>query len=83
LRTNNGGALREALLAGLGIGLLPTFIVGADVRTGRLRQVMDRYTGLEGGVYAIYAQGRHLPAKVRAFIDFLADRLGPTAPWDV
>ena len=81
LRTNNGGALREALLAGLGVALLPTFIVGADLRAGRLRQAMERFTGVEGGVYAIYPQGRHMPVKVRAFVDFLAERLGPMPPW--
>ena len=82
LRTNNGGALREALLAGLGVGMLPSFIVGSDLHDGRLREVMHPFAGLAGAVYAIYPQGRHLPAKVRVLIDFLAERLGPAPPWE-
>lgn len=77
-RTNNGAALREAVLGGLGIGLLPDFIVGEDLREGRLQPALQNYGGLDGGgVYAVYPHRRHLSPKVRAFVDFLVLRFAP------
>lgn len=80
---NNGDALRAAALRGQGIVVLPTFIVGADLRAGTLRRVLADHALPELGIHAVYPSGRHLPAKVRAFIDFLAGRLGGETPaWD-
>lgn len=80
-RTNNGDALRAAALKGLGILYTPTFIVGDDLREGRLVTALDGYAW-ETGVYAVYPHNRHVSAKVRAFVDFLADRYGPEPYWD-
>ena len=81
-RANNGDALREAALAGLGLAILPTFIVGRDIQEGRLASVLDGHVGSNSAVYAVYPHSRHLSAKVRAFVDFLAERFGPTPYWD-
>jgi DNA-binding transcriptional LysR family regulator len=82
---NNSEALREAVLKGLGIALLPTFTVGADLRGGRLQQVLGEYRahGTFGEeVYAIYLPTRYLSPKVRAFVDFFVQRFAPEPYWD-
>ncbi|NJL45077.1 MAG: LysR family transcriptional regulator [Leptolyngbyaceae cyanobacterium SM2_3_12] len=79
---NNGEVLREAALAGLGIAMLPTFIVGEDLRQRRLQQVLPLYHPPEIGIYGLYPVNRHLSAKVTVLIDFLQGRLGRlAAPW--
>lgn len=82
LRSNNGEVLRDAALAGLGIVLLPTFLVGDDLRAGRLRPLLIEYECWDAGVYAVYPPTRQMPPKLRAFVDFLAARCGPQPPWD-
>lgn len=83
LRTNNGDALREAVLQGVGLGYLPTFIIGEDLQAGRVVAVLADYVPPEGAaVHAVYPHARHLSPKVRAFVDFLAERFGPQPYWD-
>lgn len=82
LRTNNGDLLREAAIAGNGIAVLPTFITGDAVREGKLEMLLTDYEGPPGAVQAVYTANRHLSAKVRAFVDFLAGRFGGTPYWD-
>ena len=79
---NNGDVLRAAALEGQGITKLPTFIVGPDIRAGRLRVVLQRHPPTELGIYALYAPNRYLAAKTRALVDFLASRCGPEPEWD-
>lgn len=84
LRANNGDALRAAALAGQGLIYQPTFLVGEDLRAGRLACIhLDAAPFQFGNVHAVYAQSRHVPAKVRRLIDFLAKRWAGTPPWDV
>ncbi len=82
LRINDDEALSQAVLGGLGLALLPTFIIGRDIQAGRLRAALSEYIPVEQHVYALYLPTRHLPAKVRAFIDFLLERFGPDPYWD-
>jgi DNA-binding transcriptional LysR family regulator len=82
LRLNDDEALSEAVLKGLGIALLPTFIVGRDLQAGRLRSVLPDYVPAERHIFAVYLPTRHVSAKVRAFIDFLVERFGPEPYWD-
>lgn len=82
LRINDDDALAQAVLGGLGIALLPTFTVGKDLQSGRLQAVLSEYIPVERYVYACYLPSRHLPVKVRSFIDFLAARIGPIPYWD-
>ena len=73
LASNNGEALLEAAVEGLGVVNLPTWMVGPDLEAGRLVEVLEEYAQPEPSVHVIYPPGRHLSAKVRAFVDFLAD----------
>lgn len=83
VRMNNSLALREVLLAGAGITVTPRFVVEADLRAGRLTALLQDHRLRELAVYAVYPERRHLSPKVRAFIDFIGDRLrnGSTASW--
>jgi DNA-binding transcriptional LysR family regulator len=82
LCSNNGDVLRAAALKGNGITLLPTFMVGPDIKEGRLQVVLPHYLPSELGIYALYAPNRYLAAKTRLFVDFLVERFGETPPWD-
>jgi DNA-binding transcriptional LysR family regulator len=83
LRVNNGDLILEALLAGLGIAVMPTFICHRELSAGTLRQILNDYTSASSAAaYALYPSRRHLPLRVRVFIDFLAERLGDNPPWE-
>ena len=79
---NNGDALTAAALAGQGIILQPSFIVGEALRDGRLLPVLPGWRLADYGMYAVYPSARHLSPKVRRFVDFLAARFRDPAPWD-
>lgn len=81
VRANNGDLLRVAALGGAGIIMQPRFLVGADLREGRLEAVLTGYKLRELGIYAVYPSRRYLPSKVRSFIDFLVGRFGPNPDW--
>ena len=83
LRVNNGETLRIAALRGMGLVNQPSFIVGADLQAGTLVGVLTEHMSQDGGVYAVYPHSRHLSPKVRAFVDFLAERFGPRPYWDL
>jgi DNA-binding transcriptional LysR family regulator len=82
LQANSSLALREVLLQELGVTLTPTFMVGPDIATGRVQAVLSDYPTLELSIYAVYPQRRHLSPKVRAFVEFMAQHIGETPPWD-
>ncbi|MCB9766126.1 MAG: LysR family transcriptional regulator [Alphaproteobacteria bacterium] len=83
LVANNGELLRKAAVRGLGVCLLPRFMVGPDLVYGRLIPLLEDFTDRSGGVYALYPHNRHLSAKVRAFVDFAVEWLGPVPPWEL
>jgi DNA-binding transcriptional LysR family regulator len=83
LRANNGEALRAAAIAGQGVIYQPTFVVADDLRGGTLVALnLDQPTVELGGIYAVFLPDRHPPAKVRAFIDFVATRFSPVPMLD-
>jgi DNA-binding transcriptional LysR family regulator len=82
LQTNNGDTARAAALAGLGIIRQPTFLIGEDVRRKRLMPLLTGYRMSEIDVLAVYPSRRHLSAKVRVMVDFLAEAFRGTPPWD-
>jgi DNA-binding transcriptional LysR family regulator len=79
--SNLGDAVREAALAGLGIAQHSTWHVCDDLRSGRLSLVLPDYPPQEGGIYAVTRE-RRKPARVQAFIEFLAARFGERPPWE-
>jgi DNA-binding transcriptional LysR family regulator len=72
LHSNNAFVLLGACREGAGISLVPGSVAGADVRAGVLRHVLPGWTSAEQGIYAVYPSARFIPAKVQAFVDFVA-----------
>ena len=73
IHSNNGDTCRALALADQGIILQPDFVVGDDIRAGRLVELMPEYRAGELGAHAVYPSRRHVAPKVRAAIDFLAE----------
>jgi DNA-binding transcriptional LysR family regulator len=69
--SNNGDVLAEAAIQGLGITLLPDFIVEDALADGRLVKVLDAFERTPLTLFALYPSRRHLPAKTRLFLDYL------------
>ncbi len=80
MRTNNGDTCRAAALAGQGIILQPSFMVGADLAEGRLVELMPGWRSIALGIYAVYPSRKFLAPKVRVIIDFLVDAFADP-PW--
>ena len=80
---DNWSVLREWALAGLGIALKSTWDVRRHLEDGSLVSLLPGYTfATDVAIYAVYPHRRHLPAKTRAFIEFLAESFGPEPYWD-
>jgi len=79
---NSADAIYHAALAGVGIARLSTYLVGEDIRAGRLVRLLPDQPCGESALFAIYSDKRNLSPKVRAFIDFLIEQLGPVPPWE-
>jgi DNA-binding transcriptional LysR family regulator len=73
---DNGAALVPAVLAGLGIALMPNFLIGEHLRSGALVEVMPDYPMPEAGVYVVRPPGGSAPCKVRVLIDIMVERFG-------
>lgn len=77
LHSNNGIALLQGGLKGLGLMVVPAFYIDNELKAGRLVMVMDDYTIMpEVSIHAVYPERRYLSPKVRVFVDFLAERFG-------
>jgi DNA-binding transcriptional LysR family regulator len=82
LKSNLGEVIRDAALGGLGISLHSTWHVCEDLRAGRLKQVLPDYQLPESGIYAVMPERRMVLPRVRAFVEFLTQRLGEVPPWE-
>jgi DNA-binding transcriptional LysR family regulator len=81
VRTNSGDTCRAAALQHQGIILQPTFIVGADLAQGTLREIMPGYRSVELGIHAVYPSRKFVSPKVRLLIDFLVEAFAVPA-WE-
>lgn len=72
-RSNSGDTCRVGALAGEGLILQPSFMVGQDLASGALVEVCPDYRSIEVGIYAMYGSRKHVTPKVRLLIDFLAE----------
>jgi DNA-binding transcriptional LysR family regulator len=80
LRSNNGDAIAAAAAEGAGIALQPSFIAGPLIKQGRLIELLPAWKAAEFGVYAVHPQTQFVPAKSRAFMDYLA-KAYKRPPW--
>lgn len=83
LFTDETAVLRRAVLDGAGLGMLPTYFVGDDLRRGTLVRLLPDYEPEVLGIHAVYLSRRHRPLALQLLLDFLALRFGgDLAPWD-
>ena len=81
LIANNSEVLRQACLDGVGLILMPTWLIGEDIRAGRLKAVLNDFQfyphlEIDTGIYALYLPNRRHSLRVQTFVDFLTQRLG-------
>jgi DNA-binding transcriptional LysR family regulator len=82
LECNDGAVLHEWALAGMGLAWRSLWEVGADLRWGRLVSVLDEWAPPPVGIHAVVPQRRHLPLRVRLFIELLKENYGRSDYWD-
>lgn len=73
LTTNNTEVLRMALITGLGVSRAPRWLVGDAIASGELVTVLDDFQPDAMSIHAVYPPGRHLPSKVRSFLDYIGE----------
>jgi DNA-binding transcriptional LysR family regulator len=81
LHSNNGDLLAEIAARGCGIVFEPAFIVGPEVRAGRLVPLLQEFMPPPVPIYAVYPSRKHLSAKVRGFVEFLVERFEDSPDW--
>lgn len=82
LRASSGDFLATAAAHGMGIVIQPTFLASEEIRRGNLVPILTDVEWPASPAYALYPPTRHLSYRVRAFIDFLAERFAGTPQWD-
>jgi DNA-binding transcriptional LysR family regulator len=84
LETDDMDAAHAAVMAGLGVGILPAYMVGDAVARGELVPLLRHHRlATETAIYLVYLPNRTLPSRVRAVIDFLVGRFAPVPAWEV
>ncbi|WP_097152179.1 LysR family transcriptional regulator [Cohaesibacter gelatinilyticus] len=81
LTTNSILAVRAALLEDGGIGSVPRYVVKDDIKKGLLKEILPDYLRDGGAVYAVYPHNRHLAAKVRVYVEFIASYFANQKDW--
>jgi DNA-binding transcriptional LysR family regulator len=81
LRFSGAQACLAAARAGFGIARAPAFAAVDDLRAGRLKSLLCEFEPEPLPIHVVYPQTRHLAAKVRAFIDFFAQRFAGEPEW--
>ena len=76
LQTDSPAALRALVIGGAGLAVLEMLSIAEELQRGRLQRVLPGWSLPRGGIYAVYPPGRHLPAGVRAFVEFYRGKLG-------
>jgi DNA-binding transcriptional LysR family regulator len=69
--SNDGQVLHDWALSGKGLAWRSMWEVGSEIESGQLQTVLDQYAAPGNDLYAVFAQRRHLPLRIRAFVDFL------------
>jgi DNA-binding transcriptional LysR family regulator len=81
LDCSDGQVLHQWCLLGLGIAWRSTWEVEGDVASGRLQVVLEDFAAPPNGIYAVFPSAKHLPLRVRLWIDFIKSRYGDPAYW--
>lgn len=82
LSANEATVLTQAMLAGAGVGLQPTYLVGPLIQSGQLLKLLPAWHPPELTIWGVYLSRKHLPASLRTMLDFLTERFGKKPIWD-
>ena len=74
LQSNNSEVLRSSLVSGLGLARVPRWLVGDKLADGSLIEVLPEYQPGPTSIHVVYSPGRHLPSKIRCFMDYFAEQ---------
>jgi DNA-binding transcriptional LysR family regulator len=78
---SDGQVLHDWCLAGYGIAWRSTWEVASEIRSGQLVAVLEEFSAPPNGIYAVFSQRKHLPLRLRLWIDFLKDHYGQASYW--
>ncbi len=81
IRTNGSRAVHQLLREDCGISLCPTFVVGDDIKSGKLSVILEGYESYELGLYIVYANRKHLSTKTQCFIDAVLTHFEENSDW--
>ena len=81
-KANNADGVLQAVLAGIGVGVIPTMAAAEDLATGRLARLLPGYALPEGVLYAAYLPNPTMSRSVRTLVSFLVEAFGEDPPWD-
>ena len=81
LDCSDGQVLHDWCLAGFGIAWRSTWEVEAEIASGQLVAVLENYAAPPNGIYAVFPQRKHLPLRVRLWIEYLKNHFGSPAFW--
>jgi DNA-binding transcriptional LysR family regulator len=82
LRSDSGDAMLHWAIAGLGIAVVPSFLITDAIESGALEPLLREHPAPEFGIFVVRPPGAHVPAKVRVLIDTLVERFGGEPDWD-
>lgn len=82
VRVNSASAVRRLLLAGEGIGIVPSYVVADDLRSGRLVSLLESFEDQSLPISLLYLANRHLSRKVRSFIGFIEAEIATVEDWN-
>lgn len=82
VHANNGDALLDFASRGLGITMAPSFIAIPAIREGRVEAILTEFPPIELGIFAVFPGNRFVPHRVRALVDYLAERIGDHPFWE-
>ncbi len=81
--TDEMDAVRAAVIDGMGIGILPLYMIGDALQQGHLVPLLRKFQVVpESAIYLVYLPNRTMSSRMRALIDFLVDRFSPVPPWE-
>lgn len=79
---NDGQVLHDWALSGKGLAWRSMWEVGSEIESGKLVTVLDEFTAPGNDIYAVFAQRRHLPLRIRSFVDFLRHTYNDPNYWN-
>jgi DNA-binding transcriptional LysR family regulator len=82
LKSNIADSLRVAAINDSGLTQLPSYMIGLDIQSGRLKPVLEKYEPLPTPINLIYAHRKHMSVKVRSFVDYMKDYFETPPYWD-